>query len=124
MSISIKSAFLSFIVVVIFALSPTLSAQETQENRVLDSDHSVVGVFADVLKEPGEAVKIEDKQKHQILFIMGVLLFVLILATATLGVRMALFGKQLFIPHMICAGATVFLSLAHAVTAIVWFYPY
>jgi len=123
MSISIKSAFLSFIVVVIFVLSPTLFAQENSALN-LNSDHDVVGVFTDALEEPGVAVKIEDKQKHQILFIMGVLLFVLILATATLGVRMALFGKQLFIPHMICAGATVFLSLAHAVTAIVWFYPY
>ncbi len=121
MNISIKSAFLSFIVVAIFVLSPALFAQESSS---VNSDHEVVGVFADVLQEPGEAVKIEDKQKHQILFIMGVLLLALILATATLGVRMALFGKQLFIPHMICAGGTVFLSLAHAVTAIVWFYPY
>ncbi len=121
MSARIKFVFLLFIVVTIFALSPMLSAQELNSGS---NDHEVVGVFTEVLKEPGEAVKIEDKQKHQILFIMGILLLVLILATATLGIRMALFGKQLYISHMVCAGATVFLSLAHAVTAIVWFYPF
>ena len=71
-----------------------------------------------------EHVLIETKQKHQILFFMGITLLVSILATAGFGIAMAVFGKQVFVAHMIFAGITVFLSMAHAVTAIVWFFPF
>ncbi len=71
-----------------------------------------------------EHVLIETKQKHQILFFMGVVLLITILATAGFGIAMAVFGKQVFVPHMICAGISVFLAMAHAVTAIVWFFPF
>ncbi|MDH5544340.1 MAG: hypothetical protein OEZ43_02040 [Gammaproteobacteria bacterium] len=66
----------------------------------------------------------EDGKKHKILFIMGVILLILIFLTAGLGLAMALHGKELFVGHMLSAGATVFLAVAHAVTSIVWFYPY
>ena len=119
---SVKSSFLlSFLAVVLVVQLVIPSFASAQERT---TDQEVIGAFTEVMQEPGEAVKIEDSQKHQILFYMGILLLVLILATATLGIRMALFGHQLYIPHMICAGATVFLSLAHAVTAVVWFYPF
>lgn len=65
-----------------------------------------------------------QKSQHKILFLMGASLLILILATASLGVAMALFGKEVFVAHMITAGATVFLAIAHAVTAMVWFYPF
>lgn len=71
-----------------------------------------------------EHVLIETKQKHQILFFMGISLLIFILATAGFGIAMGVFGKQVFVPHMVCAGISVFLSIAHAVTAIVWFFPF
>ena len=89
-----------------------------------DSAHSVLAPFIDKEEVLGEAVAIDDEQKHQILFYMGVLLLILIVATAIIGLQMALSGKQLFVQHMICAGFTVFLAFAHAVTAIVWFFPF
>lgn len=66
----------------------------------------------------------KDSGKHKILFIMGVILLLLIFLTAGFGMAMALHGKDVFVPHMIFAGATVFLALAHAVTSVVWFFPY
>lgn len=74
-------------------------------------------------EKPSEA-RATEKERHQILFIMGVLLLAAVLAAAGFGVAMAVFGKKVFVPHMIFAGITVFLSIAHAVTAIVWFYPF
>ncbi len=72
-----------------------------------------------------EAQVLEDqKGQHRILFVMGVLLLVGVLLTAGLGIAMAMFGKQVFVVHMVSAGFTVFLSLAHAVTAMVWFFPF
>jgi len=65
-----------------------------------------------------------QKDKHKILFAMGATLLLLVIATAALGVAMALFGKEVFVAHMITAGLTVFLAIAHAVVSMVWFFPY
>lgn len=66
----------------------------------------------------------ETRQQHEILFIMGVILLLMIFVTAGFGLTMVLTDKKVFVFHMVFAGATVFLSLAHAVAAIVWFFPY
>ena len=67
---------------------------------------------------------IQDRSRHRILFAMGISLLVLILITAVLGVSMVLFGKRVFVPHMIFAGLSVSLAIAHAIAAIVWFFPF
>lgn len=72
----------------------------------------------------GEAVKISEKRKHTVLFIMGAALLALIIGTAILGVTMVVSGKQLFVAHMIMAGLTVTLAIAHAVASTVWFFPF
>ena len=66
----------------------------------------------------------DEKFRHQLLFFMGLMLLIFIFATAYFGLSMALFGKDVFVPHMICAGVTVFLALVHAVVAVVWFFPF
>lgn len=68
--------------------------------------------------------EIEEKRKHEILFYMGIALLVGLFVTAGLGITMALYGKEVFLAHMLSAGFTVFLAVAHAVTAIVWFFPF
>ncbi len=68
--------------------------------------------------------RIETKRKHEILFLMGLALLVLLLATGGFGIAMAAFGKEVFVPHMILAGLSLTLAIAHAVTSIVWFWPY
>lgn len=64
------------------------------------------------------------RNQHKILFFMGVALLAAVLITAGLGVAMAILGKEVFVAHMISAGVTVFLSIAHAIVAIVWFFPF
>ncbi len=89
-----------------------------------DEGLEVLRGFTEKAVEESEAVKISDQKKHKILFVMGVLLLVGIISTALLGVSMVVFGKQVFVAHMVCAGLSVFLSVAHAVTAMVWFFPF
>lgn len=97
---------------------------------VLIFQPSLANESADVIKSftqnSGDLVESFDKtrERHQILFFMGVLLLIFVLLTAGFGLAMAMKGKRVFVPHMICAGVTVFLSIAHAVVAVVWFYPF
>jgi len=68
--------------------------------------------------------KISDKSKHEVLFWMGAGLLLGLLLTGGFGVAVGVLGKDLFVAHMICAGLTITLGIAHAVTAFVWFWPY
>ena len=58
------------------------------------------------------------------MFVMGVPLLILLLVTGALGIAMGVYGKQVFVAHMVFAGLTMTLALAHAVVGIVWFYPF
>ncbi len=99
-------------------LGPGVShAQEDESLRVMKG-------FTEQEKEESEIVKISTERKHQIMFIMGFILLVGVIATAALGVAMVLFGKEVFVAHMVCALFSVFLSIVHAVTAVVWFFPF
>ena len=68
--------------------------------------------------------KIDTERKHQILFMMGITLLVLLLFTGGFGVAMAAFGKDVFLPHMIFAGLSLTLAMVHSATAIAWFWPW
>lgn len=67
---------------------------------------------------------IPSHEKQIIMFIMGLSLLIAVITTASLGVAMALNGKDVFVAHMIGAGVSVFLAIAHAVVAVVWFFPF
>jgi len=69
-------------------------------------------------------LKVEAQKKHKILFIMGVGLLLGILTTAGLGLAMVLGDKPVFMWHMAVAGITVTLAIAHAVTSMIWFFPF
>lgn len=84
----------------------------------------VMQAFTSVEVEEGEAVAIDDQTKREIMFFMGIPLLLLIVATTALGVAMGVYGKPVFLAHMICAGFTVTLAFAHAVVGLVWFYPF
>lgn len=66
---------------------------------------------------------ISDHRKQQIMFIMGIALLIFIVTTVSLGVAMVVFAKPVFVAHMIFAGFSLTLAIAHAVVAIVWFFP-
>ncbi len=71
-----------------------------------------------------QASELNDHNKRVIMFALAVPLFILLLITGGLGIATGVYGKKLFIPHMICAGLTITLALAHAIAGIVWFYPF
>lgn len=71
-----------------------------------------------------QASELSDHKKHLILFLLGVPLLILLLVTGGLGIATGIYGKRLFIPHMIFAGLTITLTLAHVIVAVVWFYPF
>lgn len=100
------------------------AAPETEAPEKPQADISIVQAFADQQAEEGEAVKISDQRKHLWLFIMGLSLLVLILLTASVGIMMGVYGKDVFVAHMLLAGLTVTLAIAHSVAAIVWFNPF
>lgn len=71
-----------------------------------------------------QASELSDRGKRTIMFAMAVPLFILLLITGGLGIATGVYGKKLFIPHMVFAGLTVTLALAHAIVGMVWFYPF
>lgn len=104
-------------------------AQELPQHKanVADAEEdsaSVIQSFATDQSAKSELVAIEDGTKRLVMFIMGVPLLILIFITAALGVAMGVYGKPVFVAHMVCAGLSLTLALGHAVVGIVWFYPF
>ncbi|MEO7781793.1 MAG: hypothetical protein ABIR84_08190 [Candidatus Nitrotoga sp.] len=64
------------------------------------------------------------QKKHLTMFFLGVPLLVLLLITGALGIAMGIYGKQVFVLHMISAGLTITLAFVHAIVGIIWFYPF
>ena len=85
---------------------------------------SVVQPFVAEREQEGGVLKIPLKRKREIMFWMGLVLLASILATVSLGVAMAVFGKDVFLAHMIFGGLSAALAIVHAATAIAWFWPY
>lgn len=75
-------------------------------------------------REAEHAKSITDKDKQRIMFLLGVVLITLVLITGGLGVAMGLYGKQVFVAHMVFAGLSVTLAIVHAIVGVVWFYPF
>ena len=87
-----------------------------------DSSIQVIEAFNKADAERGKH-EISDKRKQQIMFLMGITLLVFIITTVSLGVAMVVFAKPVFVAHMIFAGFSLTLAIAHAIVAIVWFFP-
>ncbi|MDX8379899.1 MAG: hypothetical protein R8K48_07655 [Gallionella sp.] len=75
-------------------------------------------------RDEEHAKSITTKEKQQIMFLMGVILFLLVLITGGLGLAMGIYGKNVFVPHMLFAGLSVSMAIAHAIVGLVWFYPF
>lgn len=101
-------------------VSPVTLAQQPP----VDDDMEVMEIFKQEALENQLDNELTDETKHQILFFMGVVLLILLCTTAYLGVSMVVYNQEVFVKHMISAGLTVTLGLAHSVVAIVWFFPF
>ena len=115
----------SIMMAVVIALFVSLLISTTQADEAgANSDLLVMESFARHQIVESDIIKITDVKKHQVLFFMGITLLITLISTAVLGVMMGVYGKQVFLAHMISAGFTVTLALGHSVVAIVWFFPF
>jgi len=112
----------ALLLIALLSFTP-VSAQEQAADHV-DDTLEVMEVFNQQAIDEAESYAMTDEAKHKVLFFMGVTLLILLCATAYLGINMVVFNKEVFVPHMICAGLTVTLGIAHAVAAAVWFFPF
>lgn len=109
----------------LLALLLPFSAQAAPaEENPEEGSVQVLQAFGQDSAEKSEIVAIDDKTKRIIMFSMGIPLLILLMITGGLGVAMGVYGKQVYVPHMICAGLSISLAVAHAVAGIVWFYPF
>lgn len=73
------------------------------------------------IKNPNDP---DTKRKQEIMFIMGVPLLIMLIVTAILGIAMGVFGKKVFVAHMVIASLALCLAVVHAIVGLVWFFPF
>ncbi len=114
--------FSQFTIICLFYLPMGLASAEDKAVVKGHSDTAIMQQFFTPTDQ--DAQRISDNNRHKILFFMGIALLILLISTASLGVAMVLYKKRVYVAHMLVAGLTVTLALAHAVVAMVWFYPF
>lgn len=65
-----------------------------------------------------------SKRKREIMFLMGIPLLIMLISTAVLGIAMGVFGKKVFVAHMVLASLSLCLAVVHAIVGLVWFFPF
>jgi len=105
-----------------FGSSPAMA--EASSSSSMGQDLQAIQTFNKQHDNETGVLKVKQQTQHRILFFMGIGLLIGLLLTATFGLMMVLGGKQVFVWHMLSAGVTITLALAHAVTSIVWFFPF
>jgi hypothetical protein len=70
------------------------------------------------------STSIAEHERQVIMFTIGTVLLVLLISTASVGVAVAVFGKPLFLVHMVLAGLTVTVAIVHVIVGVVWFFPF
>lgn len=116
-----KSRYFFFLLIIFIA---PMSYATSGDDNLEEGSVQVLQAFGQGSADESDIVAVDDKTKRIIMFSMGIPLLTLLMITGGLGVAMGVYGKQVFVPHMICAGLSVCLAIAHAVAGIVWFYPF
>jgi len=101
-----------------------LAASPASQGASMQQDLHAMQQFNRLHQDETGLLKVKQQTQHRILFWMGLGLILFIFMTAGFGLAMVFGGKQVFVWHMLCAGVTITLALAHAVTSIIWFFPY
>jgi len=119
----LKQVFSRLFLILFIAISFSISSPVYSKDEAVERA-SVLQSFVGTQRGEMIASYDEQKEQHQILFYMGVALLLFVFLTAGFGVAMGMLGKEVFVQHMVCAGITVFLAVAHSIVAIVWFFPF
>jgi hypothetical protein len=116
------------VILLLLAISLLTLAMPLKAEQVSSQENSqVIQAFTSSQEQNQEqngAKSTEDQTKHLVMFVMGVPLLILLLITGGLGIAMGVYGKQVFVAHMICAGLSMTLAIAHAIVGLVWFNPF
>ncbi len=124
---SFRLSILRSVAIVLVGLMPVLSAVPAYAEDAAQSagdSAQILQAFNRQHRDAEHAKSITDKDKQRIMFLLGVVLITLVLITGGLGIAMGLYGKQVFVAHMVFAGLSVTLAIVHAIVGVVWFYPF
>ena len=102
----------------------SVSKQSISEQSNPESEAQVIQKFTSQEVFESDIITIEDQTKRQVMFAMGVPLLLFIIITVSLGIAMGVFGKDVYLAHMIFAGLSLTLALGHATVGLVWFWPF
>ncbi|MBY0577659.1 MAG: hypothetical protein K2P57_01285 [Burkholderiales bacterium] len=112
--------FISFFALLFALCAPGLTIQSA---HAAESNLQIAESF----NKGGEAQNPNDptdRKKREIMFVMGIPLLIMLIATAALGVAMGVFGKKVFVVHMVMASLSLCLAVVHAIVGLVWFFPF
>jgi len=109
---------------VVFGTPFAQVAQAAEDSQASNGTQVLEAFDRQQVQRVNQASTLSDHKKHLIMFLLGVPLFILLLITGGLGIATGIFGKHLFIAHMIFAGLTITLALAHVIVGLVWFFPF
>jgi phosphopantetheinyl transferase len=98
-----------------------VNAEETNQS---EESAQILQAFNQQHSETEREKSITQKDKQRIMFLLGVALITLVLITGGLGIAMGLYGKPVFVAHMVFAGLSITLAIVHAIVGVVWFYPF
>ncbi|MGA2776392.1 MAG: hypothetical protein ABSF94_02470 [Steroidobacteraceae bacterium] len=105
------------------ALQPAASLAD--DARPTSSGAQILEQFSRQQAQPAaRTTTIADHERQVIMFTIGAVLLLLLISTASVGIAVAVFGKPLFLVHMILAGLTVTVAIVHVIVGVVWFFPF
>ncbi len=113
-----------FFGMLLVVMCSSMNLAHAEEISTGDDSAHILQAFNKQHRDEEHEKSIPQKEKQQIMFLMGVVLFVLVLITGALGLAMGLYGKQVYVQHMLFAGLSVSMAIAHAIVGLVWFYPF
>lgn len=116
--------FSAILLALVLALACALPVHAEEAASPEGENAQILQAFNKQHRDEERKKAITDKDKQRIMFMLGVALLTLVLITGGLGIAMGLFGKQVFVPHMIFAGFSMTLAVVHAIVGIVWFFPF
>jgi len=112
------------VVLGLITLLPLSSIARAAEPATEPNSAQIMESFARQAEQAEPKNGVSDKTKRVVMFLLGVPLLIFVLITGALGVAMGVYGKQVFVPHMVFAGLTMTLAVVHAIVGMVWFYPF
>lgn len=110
---------------VMFLISPCVAvAAQSTDNSQANGVRMLEQFDQQQVKKVKDTGAISEHEKQVIIFAMGAPLAILLLITGGLGIATGVYGKELYVPHMIFAGLTITLAFAHVIVGLVWFFPF